>query len=100
MDRNRVSATLRIMSAKTELDRLKQACSSSKTVLVVDDKEFGEVLRYHREDAKIKLNEMAKALGVSTSFLSDCERGNRKLKDDHQLQFVAEIMKRNKKGKA
>lgn len=93
------AAILRTVSAKSELERLRSACQSSKVVVVVDNREFGEVLRYHRNDAKLTLRTMATRLGVSAAFLSDCERGNRKLSDAHQLQFVQECMKENRKRK-
>ncbi len=80
--------------AQMALDRLRAACRSSKVVTMVDPKEFGEVLRYHRKEAGITLNDMAKnRLGISAAFLSDCELGKRNLSDRHQLKFIEECMK-------
>jgi len=39
---------------------------------------FGEVLRQHRRDADKTLGDIARLLDVSTVYVSDVERGNRK----------------------
>lgn len=57
-------------------------------VPVLNYEKFGAALRQLREDSGISLRGMAKILGVSAPFLSDCELGNRKLHLRHQLLFL------------
>lgn len=75
------------------LEELKAACTSAKTITVVDNRELGAALRERRKAAGIGLNEMAGRLGISSAFLSDCERGNRNLSEEYQLAYVREIAK-------
>jgi len=58
----------------------------------LDYGEFGQALRRLREDSSISLREMAKRLGYSASFLSNCELGHRKLKLRAQVRFVRYCM--------
>lgn len=49
---------------------------------------FGKSLRDLREDTDISLREMAKLLGVSAAFLSDCELGRRNLQTKDCMLFL------------
>lgn len=49
---------------------------------------FGKSLRNLREDTDISLREMAKVLGVSAAFLSDCELGRRNLQTKDCMLFL------------
>lgn len=73
--------------------QIRQACSWPVTKTELDLDAFGKSLRKLREDNGIAQNVMAKAIGVSPAFLSDCELGNRKLPLVAQIKFVKECMK-------
>ena len=60
----------------------------TETVRRLDYAQFGEVLRYHRKDAGMSLREMARKLKLSAAFLSDCERGKRRLNEKHLELYV------------
>jgi transcriptional regulator with XRE-family HTH domain len=55
------------------------------------DKTFGEMVRALREDAGITMGDLAKALSVSVTYISDIERGQRR---PPSVQMVDAIAKR------
>lgn len=67
---------------------LREACKVTKTVTEVDPVEYGRMLRQLRLDSGISLRGMAKIIGISPPFLSDCELGHRNLNLGHQIAFV------------
>lgn len=75
---------------QSELDRL--ACAEVALVECKQNRDAarlnaGLALRREREARKISLRAMAKELGVSPVFVSDCERGNRWFAPDLLTQY-------------
>lgn len=58
------------------------------TEMKLDLHGIGGSLRKLREDADISLRGMAKLIGLSPAFLSDCELGERRLSLGHALLFL------------
>lgn len=77
----------------TALKQMRKACTHTVTKEELDLTEFGTALRQLRLDSEISLRGMAKLIGLSPPFLSDCELGNRRLSLKHQIKFVTECMK-------
>ena len=75
---------------QSELDRLACAeisvieCKQSRNAARLN---AGSALRRERESRKISLRAMARELGVSPVFVSDCERGNRWFAPDLLTQY-------------
>ena len=80
--------------AMRELLDIRKVCTHQVTRAELNQVEFGNVLRRLRQDADLSLREVARKLGRSAPFLSDCELGRRKLKLTDQIQFV-EICRSN-----
>lgn len=75
---------------QSELDRL--ACAEIGLIECRQNRNAarlnaGAALRRERESRKISLRAMAKELGVSPVFVSDCERGNRWFAPDLLTQY-------------
>lgn len=51
---------------------------------------FGSFLRENRERAKVRLNELAKVLEISSVYLSDIELGRRNPPSDEKLALISE----------
>lgn len=64
------------MTARDVL-RFKHAFVKRQFTLVLDKTKMGRALRKMREDADLSLRSVAKSVGVSAPFLSDCELGHR-----------------------
>lgn len=64
------------------------ACEETKVIKVLDLKQFGEVLRYHRKEAGISLERMAASIGISAAYLSYCERGMKRLSATQKFKFA------------
>lgn len=75
------------MTAKQVLE-FKHAFAKRKFILIVNDRKMGLALRKMREDAEISLRRMARKIGCSAPFLSDCERGNRSMNIRHLKLFL------------
>lgn len=67
---------------------LREGCKETKLVTAVNAEKYGMALRLLRLDSGISLRGMAKIIGISPPFLSDCELGHRNLKLSHQIAFV------------
>lgn len=67
---------------------LREGCKVTRTVTEVDPIQYGTALRQLRMDSGITLRGMAKIIGISPPFLSDCELGHRNLNLSHQIAFV------------
>ncbi len=72
------------------LKQLRDACSWPVTKVELDLDSFGKSLKTLREDCDISQKDMARRIGVSPAFLSDCESGNRRLGLAEQIKFVKE----------
>lgn len=86
-----------LLEIKTKLGKktmplLKEVTAMKKAhermVPEVDLATFGKSLRNLREDADMSLREMARLLGVSVAFLSDCELGHRNLQTKDCMLFL------------
>lgn len=75
------------MTAKQVLE-FKHAFVKRQFVLVLDARKMGRALRKMREDAEISLRGMARKIGCSAPFLSDCELGNRRMNIRHLKLFL------------
>lgn len=53
---------------------------------------FGSLLRRLREDARISLGDLARHLQVSTPYLSDVERGNKKPLSGENIREAATLL--------
>jgi len=60
-------------------------CHGEGTEAVVD----GPTLRTAREQARVSMGEMARALGISVTHVSDLERGYRGFSEDLARRFLA-----------
>lgn len=54
---------------------------------------FGALLRRLREEAQVTLGALARALEVSTPYLSDVERGNRSPLSERNLREAARVLR-------
>lgn len=61
---------------------------------------FGEYLKKKREDKRISLRELARALNVSAPFLSDVENNRRAPLTEERLADLAEVLKLSDAEKA
>ena len=64
-------------------------CSTTVTREVLDMPKIGARLRAMRIKADISVRAMARHLGVSAPFVSDCELGRRNLGLDRIASFIA-----------
>lgn len=69
------------------IDIWKSGCMETVTERRLDLKQFGEVMRYHRQDARLSLRELARRSGISAPHLSDCELGRRALSDSALMRW-------------
>ena len=56
-------------------------------------KTFGEFISQKRKDQMITLKAMAEAIGISSPYLSDVEKGNRDSFDLEKLEKIASFLK-------
>ena len=64
------------MTARDVL-KFKHTFTKRQFIYVLNKMEMGRALRKMREDADLSLRSVAKTVGVSAPFLSDCELGHR-----------------------
>jgi transcriptional regulator with XRE-family HTH domain len=57
--------------------------------------EFGDILRGTRERASMTMGEVARALGVNVTYLSDVERGRRVPPSAERILHIARILGAN-----
>lgn len=60
-----------------------------------DDKTFGELLTFLREQKDITLRELARGIGVSAPFLSDVEKGRRSALTGERIEKVVSVLHLN-----
>lgn len=65
-----------------------QQCLEVKPVTVLNRDKLGRMMRQLRGDSGISLRQVARVIGVSAPFLSDCERGNRQLNLVDLQEFI------------
>lgn len=70
------------------LEIWKSGCMETVTVRRLDPKQFGEVMRYHRQEARLTLRELARRSKVSAPHLSDCELGRRSMSEATLLRWA------------
>lgn len=63
------------------------------TRMEIDAKGLGTSLRNLRFDLDISLREMARRIGISAAFLSECETGQKCMPLAQHIKFVKECMK-------
>lgn len=79
-----------IMSkASDQAARMIEAASTWRNERKIDSFELGAAMRDYRIDCGASLRKIALAVGVSAPFLSDCERGFRKLSEEDLTKYVA-----------
>jgi DNA transposition AAA+ family ATPase len=66
--------------------------NSTKLVPVTDPEILGHQMRAFREKSGISLREVARGIELSAMFLSDCERGKRKLNEEYLEKYIAVIL--------
>lgn len=71
----------------------KSGCMVTVTEQRLDPKQFGEVLRYHREGIGVSLREMARRSKISAPHLSDCELGRRSMSDEALMRWGRAYLK-------
>lgn len=74
----------------TAIKQMRKACTHTVTHDVLNYDEYGQALRQLREDADISLNDMARRIGRSPAFVSDCELGRRRFNLADQIKFITE----------
>ena len=80
-----------------EAEKLLKSFTYPKIVEAVNQKMLGAALRERRLFAKVTLRTMAKTLGYSAPFISDCELGRRSM-SLNALQNYLTILDRARKG--
>jgi predicted transcriptional regulator len=66
--------------------------SSVKMVPITDNETLGRQMRDFREKSGISLREVARSIELSAMFLSDCERGKRKLNEEYLEKYISVIL--------
>lgn len=57
-----------------------------------DDRSFGELLSFLREQKDVTLRELARGIGVSAPFLSDVEKGRRSALTAERIEKVVAVL--------
>ena len=78
----------RFQAVLNDLKKIREPHVHEVTRRELDRDGFGKSLRVLREDADMSLRTMAKKLGCSAAFLSDCELGQRNMPLSTSLLFV------------
>ena len=81
----------------SEAEKLVKSFTYPKIVEAINHKMLGASLREKRLSAKVSLRTMAKTLGYSAPFISDCELGRRSMSLT-ALQNYLTILDRARKG--
>lgn len=76
---------------------MKKRCSTRVVIWKADKAALGGAMRRVREDCGVGLRQLAKSIGFSAAYLSDCELGRRELNLENLAKYIEVCQKHRTK---